>query len=103
MTPESVVNALDGKGELVHIKNIVAYEALRDGKLVFDEDPEAERLKAFHQANVSEFGAALVIRDYTVDGMHITVLYHHHAAQERIYKSNIMKAVLEDNPALGGV
>ena len=83
----------------VHVKNPRAYQAFRDGKVVCGLRSEAEEIRIFRESINAEFHSAIVERPPS-SGWPFISLYHKHASQERIFASESMQKVFEENPEL---
>jgi hypothetical protein len=88
--------------DAVHVDDPAAYTAFSDGRVVFGHHTEAEKVTAFKRKITSEFGSQIVEKHPTFNpgALSLIVLYHKHAYQERVFKSDAMKEVLEEYPEL---
>ncbi len=74
----------------VWVDSAGSYEAFTNGKLLFDIEPEPQRLKNFCDSNRSEFGGSIAaIRSITWSGMQIHFTYNVHLHQKRVQQNEL--------------
>jgi hypothetical protein len=108
MDDTTLVEAISARGssDLVHISDPKAYEAFRDGLILFDVSPDAAGLRAFVDQSTSEFGNAFNLqpdgsfRWFTEHGRRVYILSHRHAFPERICRSELMRELEREHPEL---
>ena len=98
---QSITEAAPG---MVHVYDPSAYEAFREGRVLFDIGQPPKGLQEFMEKNRSEFGGAFVLAGdgsftwFKRDNRKIYVLSHRHASAEKMFKSEIMKQLAKDHP-----
>ena len=107
MTDDDMIRQLPEMHEdFVHVADLRAYEAFRDGLILFDVTPDARLLTEFKSKNNSEFGPSMALRAdgsfraiMYQPGQVIWTLYHKYAILERLTP---MLQDMEKDPRFSG-